>query len=602
MSPFRPFTISEAIASEPPAWFDAPPVPTEAIQRGWTVLPVCLPYPFKDPGCYHHGPDCPQPGKRPLIPWKDIRGPSSKEQLETWKREFSGGVNWAIRTGQGLLVLDFDSRDAVEAFEAERGALPETLTCLTRRGLHLYFSYPPELSLRSTTGIWPHVDVRADGGIVIIPPSRHASRRAYHWLEQEAPVAEAPGWLIERLLQHQRANGHETGRRYQALAGGIAEGQRNATLTSLAGLLRRAGLDAATIETTLQAVNKERCSPPLPPDEVARIARGIERYPPAGAQNGHAVAVPDGRASLRVFTAKELCEAGETADWLWHGYLPSGGLAILGAREKSGKSTLVFSLVRALLQGADFLNQPTRQVECVLYLTEEAPASLQEKLYRLGLELDERLLLAPRGSRAGTWWDLCAQTKALVKERGVGLVVVDTLGYWAALRAEAENDAGAAQAAMAPLLELAGDGVAVLVLHHLRKDGAELRGSTAIAAAADVILTLRRDEGTRRVLEAVGRFDETPAAVLVEWDRRSGQYRALGEPAEVERQEAPAKVLEVLPSDGEGLTVKEVAEQAGLEESYAARLLRDLVREGHVSRSGAGTKAQPHRFTRSSGS
>ncbi|MDI6894843.1 MAG: primase C-terminal domain-containing protein [Bacillota bacterium] len=61
----------------------------------------------------------------------------------------------------------------------------------------------------------------------------------------------------------------------------IPEGQRNATLTSLAGSMRRRGMTAEEIEAALLAVNARRCRPPLPEDEVRAIARSISRYPPA---------------------------------------------------------------------------------------------------------------------------------------------------------------------------------------------------------------------------------------------------------------------------------------------------------------------------------
>lgn len=61
----------------------------------------------------------------------------------------------------------------------------------------------------------------------------------------------------------------------------VEDGERNTTLTSLAGTLRRRGLDAEIIEITLAAVNERRCDPPLDADEVAKIARSVAKYSPA---------------------------------------------------------------------------------------------------------------------------------------------------------------------------------------------------------------------------------------------------------------------------------------------------------------------------------
>jgi len=60
----------------------------------------------------------------------------------------------------------------------------------------------------------------------------------------------------------------------------VAEGSRNETLTSLAGTLRRRGLDADSISAALSGINTQKCEPPLPETEVARIAHSVARYEP----------------------------------------------------------------------------------------------------------------------------------------------------------------------------------------------------------------------------------------------------------------------------------------------------------------------------------
>lgn len=61
----------------------------------------------------------------------------------------------------------------------------------------------------------------------------------------------------------------------------IADGARNATLTSLAGAARRRGASAAAIEALLTQTNTEQCRPPLPEQEISAIARSVANYDPA---------------------------------------------------------------------------------------------------------------------------------------------------------------------------------------------------------------------------------------------------------------------------------------------------------------------------------
>ena len=93
-----------------------------------------------------------------------------------------------------------------------------------------------------------------------------------------APIAEAPEWFLRLLWETQkpRANGSA------AIGGAIPEDQRNDTLTSLAGTMRRRGMGAEEIEAALLVTNSKRRHPPLPEDEVRKIASSVRRYRPAG--------------------------------------------------------------------------------------------------------------------------------------------------------------------------------------------------------------------------------------------------------------------------------------------------------------------------------
>jgi hypothetical protein len=62
----------------------------------------------------------------------------------------------------------------------------------------------------------------------------------------------------------------------------IVEGQRNATLTSLAGSMRRRRASAPVILAALVEANRLQCRPPLDESEVRTIAASIGRKPPGG--------------------------------------------------------------------------------------------------------------------------------------------------------------------------------------------------------------------------------------------------------------------------------------------------------------------------------
>lgn len=199
--------------------------------------------------------------------------------------EKNRNANIGLRTGaeSWLAVLDADVKNRARGFEslASLGELPPTLTVITPSGgRHYYFLYP-EGGLRSKNGILPGLDLKCDGGYVLAAGSS-IDGKVYEYEDPETPIAALPPAILAKLRSL------FGGRRAAAKpklngAGPIPEGERNATLASLAGGMRRKGLNQAAIAAALKEVNASRCAPPLLEDEVEGIAASIARYPQNGA-------------------------------------------------------------------------------------------------------------------------------------------------------------------------------------------------------------------------------------------------------------------------------------------------------------------------------
>lgn len=97
----------------------------------------------------------------------------------------------AIRTGDGLVVLDLDVKNGKNGIRALLDAglrLPDTYTVQTRSGgLHCYFLG----EARCRVGLLPGVDVRGTGGFVVVPPSLG------YVVLRDTEIAEIPKWLRE---------------------------------------------------------------------------------------------------------------------------------------------------------------------------------------------------------------------------------------------------------------------------------------------------------------------------------------------------------------------------------------------------------------------
>jgi Bifunctional DNA primase/polymerase, N-terminal len=189
-------------------------------------------------------------------------------QIREWWRLWPE-ANIGIRTGResGLVVLDVDVQHGgaatLKALEAEHGALPDTARTLTGGGGNHYLFAHPGSEIRNSSGtLGPGLDVRADSGYIVAPPSIHENGRAYMWLHKlEHGRAPAPALL--RADAARRRNG-----RIDEI---IPEGQRRAAMLTVAGKLKRAGLSGDEIIPTLRKLN-ERCRPPLDELELDSVA------------------------------------------------------------------------------------------------------------------------------------------------------------------------------------------------------------------------------------------------------------------------------------------------------------------------------------------
>ena len=116
-------------------------------------------------------------------------------------------ANIGIATGNGVLVFDVDPRNggdfSLEELQRQHGAPPDTWTDRTPGGGgHFWLSYEPTLQLRGTKGLVPGIDIKAEGGYAVAPPSVRRDGE-YVWLAgyspDDLPIAPAPPWLLEML-------------------------------------------------------------------------------------------------------------------------------------------------------------------------------------------------------------------------------------------------------------------------------------------------------------------------------------------------------------------------------------------------------------------
>lgn len=388
----------------------------------------------------------------------------------------------------------------------------------------------------------------------------------------------------------------------------IPEGQRDHTLASLAGSMRRKGFTPEAIAAALTVVNEQQVRPMLPARDIERIARSVGRYAPervSAAPIGTAVAAE----TIRFRTAAEISsQQPAVPKWIVPGFSAPGVITEWDGKLKaSGKTTLIAHKTKAVLTGAPFLGRPTRHTAVVL-LTEERETTLHETLKRAGLDTATNLHILYWHEVKGLPWPVVVNA-AVEKALAVGAeqLVVDTVGQFAGLRGESENNSGDALAAVEPLQMAAAKGLAVDVVRHERKGGGEVgesgRGSSAFSAAVDIIVSIRRAEGntkpTVRVLQTLSRFSETPESLVIELTEQG--YIALGTKGTVAVMEAEKAILDMLPSTSEtAMALKDMCEHSTphIKRTVAQEALENLEQTGVITKIGSGKKGSAYRWFR----
>jgi hypothetical protein len=293
--------------------------------------------------------------------------------------------------------------------------------------------------------------------------------------------------------------------------------------------------------------------------------------------------------------------------WVVDGLVAEENITLLAGRPKAGKSTLAFDLSAAVAnQEPGFIGKPVNG-GAVVYVSEEGSATLAHKLPDChGLRILTRESVWPKPE----WPTLVEAAVAEAKRVHAKLLVIDTLAYWAQLPAEREKDAGAALAIMESAVYAAREGLAVLLPTHTRKGGGEdgegIRGSSAFAGSADIILEMERlpDAPRCRAILALSRYPQTPGTLVIElddnrvWrvvsedaDRNDARTIATRQRADNDRQ----AILDALEAADE-LTRAELEETVGTPARQWHSILDELIKAGDVRRSGAGKKGDPYRF------
>ena len=159
-------------------------------RRGWPVFPVSQ-------------------GKLPAVKKWEQKATTDEARIREWFGSVAlGGCNFGFPPGRaGMVVIDtdrgkvrkgvtVDGEDSLREYLLDSAeSIPRTFRVRTPSGgIHRYYAAS---GLKSRNGLLPAVDVKTNGGYVIIPGSQ--TEKGNYVIEDSAEVAPAPAWLAAAL-------------------------------------------------------------------------------------------------------------------------------------------------------------------------------------------------------------------------------------------------------------------------------------------------------------------------------------------------------------------------------------------------------------------
>lgn len=227
-------------------------------------------------------------------------------------------------------------------------------------------------------------DRSGEAGYAVDPQPKDACRV---WYDPAAPEGaafaarriEGVEVSVDDILARASARPSATKERRTPPAEPVPPGSRNVTLTSIAGRLRRIGLDAVEIERTLATCNERRCQPPLPDSEIATIAGSI------GWRDGDRIeALPEPRGARELIRdlgregpSHRLTTALDSLDEALGGGASLGTMLVIVGAPSTGKTALALHLATRAHEAG---------LECVYLAADEPPNAIAARLaHRSGL-------------------------------------------------------------------------------------------------------------------------------------------------------------------------------------------------------------------------
>ena len=436
-------------------------------KRGWSVIPI-------------------KPrSKLPLVNWRDFEHRrASDNEIQRWWKSFPD-AEIAVITGRisNIFVVDVDTYRGGNPRNVWDSHPSDLIVQTGRGGYHLYYQHSGEqvTTFAGENGI----DVRGDGGYVIVPPSVHENGNAYAWVRTGTIGS---SFAVDRNPAATSGSEPANEKWMEQALKGVGEGNRNDICSRLAGYFAGKGVSIGIAMVMLNEWNSKN-KPPLPHEEIERTVKSIyNAQARTGGKKKAATPAVSTTFDLMPLTEYMIRFGAQPVLWDIDEWLPEQTVLFMVSPPGSFKTWMMLDLAASVATGTPFLghfavNNPG---SVFVIQQEDFHGQTAERIgniiyHRLGLRLpdninDSEIVLPPEipiyfHTERRLRFDDTVIMDALhyaIKSIRPKLVLIDPL-YSAV---DADNFMALAAQQMLPLKRMRDElGCSFVIIHHTTKGG-----------------------------------------------------------------------------------------------------------------------------------
>ena len=497
-----------------------------------------------------------KPDKTPFTAHGIYDATKDDAQISKWWAQWPT-ANIGIATGQvsgGICVIDQDEKNGKHGIEAFEAWIDENMLYIddtwesqtASGGRHTFFR--STLPVANRVGWLKGVDVRGDGGYVVVPPSVLADGSTYSWLtspsDLEAPITNEDDPNVEQLVSEiNRKGGNGTP---LVVPETIVTGGRNDMLYKMACSMQAKGMSDAAILAAVKAENAAKCSPPLGDFEIDKLVRSALTKEKGNAVKEPTTADPQAKANSKMdfapqplYSAKELMSSEDKPLKVYVGDektpLLSEGTVVLAAPPKLGKSWFCLNLAIALTTGADFLGFKTTQCHVQYYDLEQSRRLKRKRISmaieQLGIEVPEGLYVADRLQGIGRGLEEQIEFD-MQNDPQIGVFIIDVFTYVETGRKNTETEYQWTYKNFNIINELARKySISIILVLHTRKSKDpdhpfdDILGSTANQGASSHMIVLAKSKFNSASVHLYAQGRETEGVIELDYINDGGRLK-----------------------------------------------------------------------------